>query len=199
MNIEAIKNHVIEYFSKNNPPENIYHNIDHVKEVVEMVKIIAAFENVSIKELELLTAAAWLHDIGHIKTWANHEELSANYAKNLLLACECSEEEIEVVLGCIRATKIPHKPNNLLEEIICDADVSHIGSTDFFKKSDLLKLELARRENKIFTDSDWINRNIQFIIETKIYTNYGTKNWEQQKQINLAKLRKQYSLLTKQN
>lgn len=40
------------------------------------------------------------------------------------------------------ATKIPQSPNNLLEQIICDADPDYLGRDDFWKISNNLYHEL---------------------------------------------------------
>ena len=32
---------------------------------------------------------------------------------------------------------MPRNPNNILEEIICDADLYHLGTNDFDKKGEL--------------------------------------------------------------
>jgi HD superfamily phosphodiesterase len=195
MDIKALSQHVEKYYLENNPVENVYHNILHVKEVVEMTQVIAKASNVSGNDLDLVTSAAWLHDIGHIKTWENHEELSANYAKKYMSSSNCSTEEIDIVVGCILATAIPHNPKNLLEEIICDADVSHLGLDNFFEKSELLKQEFENRKNKTFSDFRWIKKNIDFISTTTFYTKYGKNVLEKQRQINHNKLLQKYNLL----
>ncbi len=195
MDINLLSEHIQKYYKENNPVENVYHNIEHIKEVVEMTQIIAEASNVKGNELDLVTAAAWLHDIGHIKTWENHEVLSANYAKNYMTSCKCSKKEIDIVIGCIRATAIPHNPKNLLEEIICDADVSDLGLDNFFEKSELLKQEFENRKNKTFSDFLWIKENIDFISKTTFYTPYGKEVLEKKRQVNYKELLKKYSLL----
>jgi len=194
MNIKLLSEHVEKYYKENNPVENVYHNIQHVKDVVEMTQVIAKASNVTGKDLDLVTAAAWLHDIGHIKTWENHEEVSANYAREYMTSCNCSKEEIDIVIGCIMETVIPHNPQNLLEEIICDADVSHLGLDNFFEKSKLLKQEFEYRKNKTFTDFLWIKENIDFISKTTFFTQYGKEVLEKKRQSNHKKLLQKYNL-----
>jgi HD superfamily phosphodiesterase len=195
MDIKLLPEHIEKYYREHNPAQNVYHNIVHVKEVVAMTKIIANASNVSGNDLNLVVAAAWFHDIGHIKTWENHEEISAIYAKDFLTSSNCDKEEIEIVVGCIMATAIPHNPKNLLEEIICDADVSHLGLDNFFEKSDLLRQEFENRKNLTLSDFRWIKNNIDFISSTKFYTKYGKEILEKQRQINLNKLMKKYNMI----
>ncbi|MFZ1289718.1 MAG: HD domain-containing protein [Melioribacteraceae bacterium] len=196
INIFDIENYIKDYYEKNNPPENVYHSINHVEEVVEVVKQIATFNKLSEKETKLVIVAAWFHDIGHIEMWEGHEELGAKYAKNYLIPFGCSDSEIQIITDCIRVTAIPHNPKNLLEEIICDADVSHIGSENFFEKSKLLRKEIELRKKKFFSDLVWVKKNMDFVIQTNFYTNFGTEIFEKQKQINLKKLYEEYKLLS---
>ena len=190
MNISEIENHVRNYYYKNNPKENVYHNIDHVIEVVEMVKVISSESKISEKEINQLLVAAWLHDIGHIKIWDDHEELSAKYAEQYMHTCHCNEKDIKTVVGCILATKIPHNPKNILEEIICDADVSHIGSEDFFDKSILLKKEMEFRKNKKYLEKDWLKKNLDFLNETFFFTEFCKKEFNHQRDVNIIKFQK---------
>ena len=37
------------------------------------------------------------------------------------------KKDIEIICGIIMATKIPQRPKNYLEEIICDADLNYLG------------------------------------------------------------------------
>jgi len=196
INIFDIENYIKDYYEKNNPQENVYHSINHVEEVVEVVKQIATFNKLSEKETKLVIVAAWFHDIGHIEMWEGHEELGAKYAKNYLIPFGCSDSEIQIITDCIRVTAIPHNPKNLLEEIICDADVSHIGSENFFEKSKLLRKEIELRKKKFFSDLVWVKKNMDFVIQTNFYTNFGTEIFEKQKQINLKKLYEEYKLLS---
>ncbi len=59
---DLIANIVIEYYSRY--PELMRDDILHTQEVVCYTRLIAVGENVPTIEIELLEAAAWLHDIG---------------------------------------------------------------------------------------------------------------------------------------
>jgi predicted metal-dependent HD superfamily phosphohydrolase len=190
--LSQIENYIFEYFKNNAPAENVYHNISHVQFVVNMVKEISDKTGVSETELEILQIAAWFHDLGHIKTWEGHEEVSAKLAEKYLNDINYPQESIKKVVGCILATQIPHQPNNLLEEIICDSDIAHIGSKDFFDLSDLLKLEIETRKNEKLSDSEWLNKNIEFLTKSKFFTKYAKKTFEETKNANLLKLQKRY-------
>ncbi len=188
--ILEIENYIFDYYKRNAPAENVYHNLTHVKNVVELVKEIGKNTNVTDDEIEMLVISAWFHDIGHIKTWKGHEEVSAELAKEYLSGKNYPAEKIKKITNCIIATKIPHQPNNVLEEIICDADIAHIGSDDFDDQSELLKLEIEKRENKEISELDWLEKNINFLSKNKFFTKYAKLKFDEKKNANLLKLKK---------
>lgn len=188
INLLEIENYIKNFYGKYNPTENVYHSLNHVVDVVTAVQKISRYSQLSQSDVNLVTAAAWFHDIGHIEIWEGHEELSANYAKEYFQLSKVSEQEIKIITDCIKVTGLPHYPKNLLEEIICDADVSYIGSEYFFEKSNLLRLELVSRKSKIYGEPEWIQKNIDFVINSHFFTNYGKEIFEPVKRNNLELL-----------
>ncbi|MBK8944241.1 MAG: HD domain-containing protein [Ignavibacteriae bacterium] len=196
INILEIENYIKNYYDKNNPPENVYHNLNHILEVVEAVKRISDLSNLKQDETNLIIAAAWFHDVGHFNTWEGHEELSADFAVDYLLSKNIAETEIEIITNCIKVTALPHNPKNLLEEIICDADVCNVGSDSFFEKSKLLRIEIASRRNKVYSEIEWMKKNMDFVIQTKFHTKAAWEIFEEKKQNNLKKLYSEYKKFT---
>jgi len=190
--LNEIENYVYEYYKENAPVENVYHNLAHVRNVVTVVDELGLNCKVTDEDLEILKIAAWFHDIGHMQTWEGHEEIGAKFAKDYLTSKEYPIEKIKKIEGCIIATSIPHEPKNLLEEIICDADISHIGSKDFFDQSDLLKLEIEKRENKKVSDTEWLKKNIEFLTKNNFFTKSAKLKYDERKTTNLLKLQKKY-------
>jgi predicted metal-dependent HD superfamily phosphohydrolase len=112
-------------------PGLIYHNVFHTTDVMEQAASIATSEGVKPgHELNLLKTAAAYHDSGFLFTYKNHEEKGCEIARNDL-SPRLTDKDIETVCGMIMATKIPQSPKNLLEEIICDADLDYLGRDDF--------------------------------------------------------------------
>jgi len=171
---------------------NTYHNITHTQSVVKIVKKISAFENLTDIDKEIVCIAAWFHDVGYLEKCKGHEEISIKYAEEFLEKQNYPIENIKKITQCIIATKFPHFPKNPLDEILCDADIHHIGKKNFFEKSDLLRLEIEKRDNKKITDLEWIKKNIDFISKHHFFTKYALLNFEEQKNKNFLKLQKMY-------
>ncbi len=59
---DLIANIVIDYYSQY--PDLMREDIQHTQEVVSYTRLIAVGENIPDLEIEMLEAAAWMHDIG---------------------------------------------------------------------------------------------------------------------------------------
>lgn len=172
------------------PKGIVYHNLDHTKEVVATAEEIGKNSGLSSDDMEMLLIAAWFHDSGITETYNNHEEKSAQIAREFLAMNKYPDEKINTVSNLIIVTKIPQNPKNLLEEIICDADISHIGRKGFNTRSQLLRAEWETLQNKKITDFEWLKSNIEFVAGNKFRTRYAKQNFEKQRLKNLDKLQK---------
>lgn len=127
----SIQKPILLRLEKELDPKLGYHNISHTLDVLKQAEIIAEKENVKDEhELLLLKTAAVFHDSGFLYLYKNHEEKGCEIATEALKNI-FSEEDIKKVCGMIMATKIPQTPHNLLEQIICDADLDYLGRNDF--------------------------------------------------------------------
>jgi TolB-like protein/Tfp pilus assembly protein PilF/HD superfamily phosphodiesterase len=163
-------------------PESLhYHNVDHVKDVVESALIIAREEQVSPYEIRLLRIAALYHDAGFINSSRNHEEIGCMMARDTLPSYGFSPEEVDTICGMIMATRIPQSPKNLLERILCDADLDYLGRDDFFETGRRLYDEMKER-GIVETEREWNLIQKTFLENHRYHTRYGKANREEQKQ-----------------
>ncbi|MCH7770585.1 MAG: HD domain-containing protein [Bacteroidetes bacterium] len=197
--IDTVQEQVKQIFNENAPPENVYHNLSHTTEVVSAVKEIAAAEGVGDDDLEILLIAAWFHDSGYVKTCKGHEEVSVEYVREFLQSIKYPEDKIKEIESLISTTKMPQSPKNHLEEILCDADLHHIGMKGFEEKGDLLRLEYEKRCKEVCTDQKWLEISLKFINQHHFFTRYAKEKFGIQKNINFIKIEKQLKKLKKQN
>ncbi len=189
--LEDIESYVFNLYKAQLPTEVVYHNFEHTVRVVNAAKAIGDAEKISEDEMEVLTIAAWFHDTGFIKGEVDHEEYSATVAHNYLTKKNYGADKIEVVTSLIACTKMPQTPTNHLEEIMCDADLSHIGSPDFMDLSAMLRMEWEHiKGGKQLSDLEWLEENERFVGKHKFFTNYGFVNYGPQKNKNWQKLQK---------
>ncbi len=159
-------------------------------EVVESAKLIGEHSGLSKEEMEILLLAAWFHDTGMTNLYTGHEEKSIELFTNFSNENHLPKEIIEKAACLIRATKIPHNPDSLLEKIICDADLSHIGKKGFQGRAKLLRLEWENMLGNNYSDIEWLKSNIDFLSNNKFNTDYAREIFEKQRQLNIEKLKK---------
>ncbi len=187
--IEEVSNYVKKLF-ETNPSFFRYHNFYHTKEVVDIVRDLAENSGISKGDRELLLIAAWFHDIGYPDTIPHHEEKSAEKAEEFLRGKNYQPEKIAAVKKLILSTKVPQNPENILEQIMCDADIAYIGKKDFLNRIDQLREEWGKTIQKEFSDPDWLETNIHFLESNSFHTQYAKTRFGQIRKENLAELRK---------
>lgn len=180
----------VESFLKENLSEQIYyHDLEHTKDVVNHVIEIGVASKLSDTELETVLIAAWFHDVGYYKGSDNHEVESKAVAEKFLKAEEVDEQIITNVGSCIVATLIPQRPLNLMEEVLCDADLYHLSTKDFFKKSELLRKEFSIIFHDEIGDGVWIKNSMKFLKNHDFFTDYAKEKLLPLKKENLKKLK----------
>lgn len=185
--ISEISSYVAAYFKQYENPALLYHNYNHTLKVVERVGEIRAFYPLTEKEIFVLEAAAWFHDIGQLTSnGQNHEEIGASVMRDYLLALGSPNETIQAIQQCIMATKVPHKPTSLSDEIICDADTYNLGTDEFLVTDALLKREYELRG---FSTANWDENTLQFLSAHKYFTVYCQRKLNETKLKNTTLVR----------
>ena len=136
--------------------------------------------------MHLLKTAAWLHDIGYIWDEKAHEVRGCQFAKEFLPAWGFALDEIDAICEMIMATRIPQTPTNLMQEILCDADLDYLGRDDYFMISDRLLMEISRTND--LNSNDWKKLQLDFFNKHQYFTASANSNRLKGKQINAQKI-----------
>lgn len=152
------------------PSTLFYHDVDHVKDVYRMTRHIGRNEGLNDHQLKLALTAAILHDSGFILGSDIHEIRSCEIARTTLPHYGYSPEDIKAIEGMIMATTIPHKPQNLSEQVICDADLDYLGRVDFAERAEKLFQEL-KLQGVIKDRATWNSIQVSFLNQHRYFTN----------------------------
>jgi class 3 adenylate cyclase/ligand-binding sensor domain-containing protein len=172
-------------------PDNLYyHNVKHTIDVVTQVELIGRAEGVNDQEMLILKTAALFHDMGHLVNYDTHEEESVKLAKKILPEYKYTSTQVRQICELITVTQMPPRPKNLLEEIMCDADLDYLGRTDFVPVSINLYKELAER-NKIDSILEWNQMQLRFIKNHQYFTQTAQKLREVNKKNQLQKIQEE--------
>ena len=166
-----------------------YHHYEHALDVMERAVYLWGKEWANEDEKEILALAGLFHDTGFVIEYDKNEYIGAKIARNYLKTILYPEERIAQIEALIIATIPSKKPNNLLEQIIKDADLDNLWREDFFDKWDKLKKELELIKNIKIKDPDWHHASLDLFHGHTFYTKTQAKEREEQKKENFKRLR----------
>ncbi len=161
-------------------PKLQYHNIDHIYDVLNSSLLIAEHERVTADEIKLLRLAALYHDAGFVHSPKNHEEKGASMAREFLPAFGLSDEQISMISNMVLATRIPQSPTNMLDKILCDADLDYLGRVDFYEIGGRLFEEL-KAQGVVETEREWNLVQKTFLESHRYHTRFSRENRELKK------------------
>lgn len=169
-------------------PKLHYHSYNHSKDVTRQVERIAIGEGITDEDLFLLKSAASFHDAGFIEQYENNEKIGARMVEEYLPKFGYTDTDIQQIKELIYVTEVPHKPKNLLEKIICDADLDYLGREDFHEISDRLRLEL-REHGKINSDREWDKMQVKFFALHKYFSKTSIETRREMKMKHLEEIK----------
>lgn len=171
-----------------------FHTLLHTQEVVSACQTLADYYKLGDDDRFALVLAAWFHDTGYTGgSSAGHEDLSIEIANEFMNNHHISDDIRHKVTGCINATRLPQSPTSFIEQMICDADLFHLGMDSFEEKNKLLRRELIDLGGNDLSKKDWRKINIRFLERHEYFTTYGQEKLQPEKQKHLD------ALLAKEN
>ncbi|MFD2246420.1 Pycsar system effector family protein [Pontibacter ruber] len=193
--IRQASEYVFKLFKEKLSKKLVYHNYKHTFETASEAQELGRMHRLKEAELQDLALAAWFHDTGYTNTYDGHEEESVLIATEWLAAHNYPEERIRLVNDCIRATKHNTQPETLLQEILVDADMSNIGKPTFFSTAELLRVEWEIFQDRFFTDHEWAQFQLDFLLSTSFYTSQAQHKYAEQLGLNIQE---QHNRLSKE-
>lgn len=188
--LENFEHDIRKLFAEQLISDVCYHNLDHTLSIVSKVKEIGEYYQLNKSELENLFFAGWLHDVGYWGGVAlDHEKRGAEFAQEFLKKYEVPKARIDVICQAILATKVPQQPKNLMDCIICDADLYHLSSDQCYDQTLLLKKENEQLNGKPVELLDWLRNSEKFMEGHHYHTEYAVKFFRPGKIENLKFLR----------
>jgi len=186
-NYKKAEQQILKKLEEGLPSYFYYHNLQHTIDVRNCAEEIAKQEKIPDEDIMLLKTAAMFHDSGFLIQYDNNEEKGCDIAREILPQHGYSSLQIDTICRLILATKVPQKPTDILEMIMCDADLDYLGTDSFEKIANNLKKELMW-VGKLKTDEQWDLIQIKFLEIHRYFTEYSIKNREYKKRESLEKL-----------
>lgn len=186
--LKEVEKFVVPFYKNHQDERLFYHNLQHTQDVVKATMQISAHFQLNEADQFAVLAAAWFHDCAYYAGPSNHEEKSALIAADFLKDCGLDEKVLNNITDCILATKLPQEPKTLLESIVCDADLFHLGSENFTKKSKLLRKETNALNTSKTSKELWRQKTILFLKKHEYHTDFCRLLLNSKKEENIKKL-----------
>ena len=184
-----LRNNALEILNSKLSKDLYYHCIHHTLDVLKVINQYMKREKINGDEAKLLRIGVLLHDIGYTVSIHDHELRGMEIAEKMMSQFGFSNNHIEIVKGLILSTRVPQRPKNMLEKMICDADLDYLGRPDFYKIGDLLYKEMKAYSN-IENKKNWNKVQIKFLEAHQYHTDFARKNRQPQKEERIKELRR---------
>jgi predicted metal-dependent HD superfamily phosphohydrolase len=192
--LEDVKNEMIRFFHTHENPELVYHNLSHTQAVVASAAQIARHYKLDDRDFFVVCAAAWFHDAGYYISGATeHERRGAELATAFLQQQAVDEFVISDVRNCIMATCMPQHPATLLEKIVADADLYHLGTDRFIELNKKMRKEAEWRKGEKIGKAEWRQGTLKLLESHLYHTDYVRDLLEQGKRANIQLLKEKES------
>ncbi|MBV6439668.1 MAG: HD family phosphohydrolase [Haliscomenobacteraceae bacterium CHB4] len=182
--------YISDYFAKHISPEYVFHDFEHTVQTVAAARVIGEGFQLDDREMLLLVLATWFHDTGYSEGPKDHEERSCNNADHFLRG-KIPDTDLDIVLALIRATKVPQQPQNVLEQIICDADLSHLGMETYWDRTGKFRQELILARKTVMSEQDWVDFELNFMLNHNYHTAVANDLFNKRKAKHIQQLLKQ--------
>jgi predicted metal-dependent HD superfamily phosphohydrolase len=170
MDFNTASGYIIQRLRRELNPSLTYHCVEHTLDVLEATRRLSEAEITDTRARNILETAALFHDAGMIIQYKDHESASARLAREVLPAYGYTAPDIDEIEQLIMVTKLPPRPYNHHEQIICDADLDYLGRNDFYIHSFSLRLEWKLNNVKNTTLAEWLDIQVKFLSEHQYFT-----------------------------
>lgn len=168
-------------------PNLHYHGRHHTfEDVLPAAERLCKEEGLNVQDSLIVRTAALFHDTGFLDQYDRNEACGAHRAKTYLPQFGYTPENIDKITECIMATEMPQRPgDNRLAQLVCDADLGHLGSEKFFLRSESLRLELVAVKGLDLAPHKWAKSNVRFLMEHEYFTDSAKKLFQAIKDMNV--------------
>lgn len=188
--LQETESYITDYFAKHISSEYVFHDLEHTVQTVAAARTLGEGFQLEERDMLLLLLATWFHDTGYSEGPKEHEERSCNNADHFLRG-KISDAELQTVFSLIRATKVPQAPQTVLEQIICDADLSHLGMEIYWDRTGKLRQEFILARKTVMSEQDWVDFELNFMLNHNYHTAVANEFFNKRKAKHIQQLLKQ--------
>ena len=192
----SVENYVSTFYEEKIDKKYTFHNLEHTVQVVAAIRTMGKDYGLDDREKLVCEVAGWFHDTGYFAGSEGHEGRSVEIATAFLNQQNTAPADLQAINDCIRATIFPQQPTTFLEKIVCDADLAHLGTKQYWERTSRLRQEYALTKNLIVNDAEWVERELAFLMRHEFHTPVAREHFTKRKEKNIEQLLKQRGRLS---
>lgn len=203
-NFEGFRDYTFGRLERELAPNLFFHGVHHTRDdVLPASERLAFKEGIYGEDLLLLKTGSVGHDTGYLWQYFKNEPLGVKYVEDEAPRFGYSKGQIERVGQIIMPTQLQSidgklvqvpDPDDILQLLICDSDLYHLGGEDFFVKGENLRRELAEY-GKANSPTEWLKIQLDFQLGHSYFTNAAKSLRNEGKERNIKKLREALGLM----
>ncbi len=184
-----LRNHILDILHHKLSEDLHYHGVHHTLDALNTANLYLKHIKITKHEAQLLRLGILFHDIGFVVSINDHELRGVEIAKELLTSFDFDSKDIDIIAGLILSTKVPQRPNTLLEKMICDIDLDYLGRSDFYQISNYLFKELKVTRG-LKNKNEWNIIQVKFLEAHQYHTDFAIKKRQPEKEKRIEELKK---------
>jgi uncharacterized protein len=170
-------------------PEMRYHGLGHTFDLVMPAAMrLAKLYDIDQPDIDILKVAAAFHDIGWIVEGDEHEKQGVLIVREVLPSFGFQGDQIDRIAGIIMATRTPQHPQNLVEQIMADADLDVLGREDFWERNQDLRTERSLNGHRM-NDEEWYLSQLNFLEVHSYFTDAAKQLRDEGKQTHIEEIK----------
>lgn len=152
----------------------LYHSVEHTEGVEQAVIKYGELEKLTPRELFLTRTAALFHDTGFLFRYDNNEALGVEMLRYYAPQFGYQEEDLAIIESIILSTIYGTEPQNLMEAVMCDADLDYLGKVDYHVVAEKLFNEMAlygiemTQEERVLAQIDYLEQHHRYYTTSAI-------------------------------
>lgn len=178
---------VAQQFSRSGTEPSGFYSLSHTQALVVRAEEIGKACALQEEELRLVLLAAWLHDLSYIPATAPDALDPLGPLAKFLQFNGLSGEEVDKVQRCVAASHYPQHPQDITEEVLCDAVASFMASPGYLEQAEKQANTTTGKKSDAY---DWIASQRVLLKKHAFFTKYAKRTFSDGKEANLKLLKK---------
>src|SRR5260370_19448949 len=186
--VQQASEYVFQLFRKAGSDNHlVFHGFKRSRDVARAVRKIGKAMDLAEADFEGVRLAAWFYHSGHALAHDPEGKRSLGIAREFLAGHGAKEGQIARVLACLTAVRLKEH-GTTPDDVLRDGLLLWLARPSHVEDAELLRLEIERRENKVFSDVEWTQQCIDFFHQNSFRTRYAQIEYDADRAANLVRL-----------